>query len=449
MLVILNHRPNPTPYTSLLPTQSYALIPTFTLSSGRTLTSIPVAYKTWGTLNASGDNVLVICHALSGSADVEDWWRPLMGPGKTFDYRRFFVFCGNVLGSCYGSGSSLTVGEGKGERRWGPEFPATTVRDDIRIHKLVLDALGVNSVASVIGGSMGGMATLEWPLCTPVGYVKNIVPIATSAFHSAWGIAWSEAQRQCISADADFKDGWYDPTPAGQPRKGLATARVVGMLTYRSAGSFDERFGRRKQRAGMGKKVVTASKDSGLLTPPLSDSGSTDDTTVFLDSTVEESSSMFSAQGYLRYQGEKFLARFDTNCYLHMLAKMDSHDVTRGRIPSRMDDDYDITDEDLKDVFKNVPSGALVVSVGSDVLFRPEQQRQLARCLPDAKFVALESDDGHDGFLLEFEALGRLIEDHLREKLPHFYLKDLSDTAEHIKVDERKDSVFGEAEETF
>jgi homoserine O-acetyltransferase len=172
------------------------------------LKHVPVAYSTWGSLNETRDNILVVCHALTGSSDASDWWRPLMGAGKALDYTRYFIFCANVLGSPYGSASSLSVNPGTG-RQYGPTFPDTTIRDDIRyvawfsrlstdrltkssIHKLVLAALGVTSVAAVIGGSMGGMHTLEWPLCTPPGYVKNIIPIATSAYQGAWGISWGE-----------------------------------------------------------------------------------------------------------------------------------------------------------------------------------------------------------------------------------------------------------------
>ncbi|KAJ7769979.1 Alpha/Beta hydrolase protein [Mycena metata] len=175
--------------------QSILVIPSFTLECGTELRDVPVAYKTWGRLNSARDNVMIICHAFTGSADVEDWWGPLMGPGRAFDPQRFFIFCANVLGSPYGTASSITINPDTG-KPYGPEFPATTIRDDVWLHKRVLDHVGVQSVAVAIGGSMSGMAILEWPLCTPDGYIRHVIPIATSARHSAWCISWGEAQRE-------------------------------------------------------------------------------------------------------------------------------------------------------------------------------------------------------------------------------------------------------------
>ncbi|KAF2499591.1 putative acetyl-CoA--deacetylcephalosporin C acetyltransferase precursor [Lophium mytilinum] len=443
-------------YADLVKHQKFALIPHFTLESGHQLYSVPVAYKTWGTLDESGSNCLVLCHALSGSADAEDWWQPLMGRGKAFDPRRFFIFCANMLGSPYGTASPLTINPETG-RQYGPEFPRTSVRDDVRIQKMVLDQLGVSEVAAVIGGSMGGMATLEWPLCTPVGYVKNIVPITTSAYHSAWGIAWGETQRMSIYADANFKSGWYIPEPSGQPIEGLSTARMIAMLTYRSHNSFEERFSR---RLATQRKQSTSVVPTGLSTPPSSSScvGSTplscqneNPRESRMDPCIDQNGQApmeFAAQSYLKYQAAKFLKRFDANCYIHLTAKMDTHDVTRGRLPIQLGLDIPIPPhkEHLEHVFKNVPPQALVISVETDVLFRAEQQVQLAEALPEAKFLNLESQDGHDGFLLEFEALSRAITCHLRERCPWFYETDLEDSIEGVRPDEIVSSVFGEAE---
>ncbi|KAF8664339.1 hypothetical protein AX16_000760, partial [Volvariella volvacea WC 439] len=270
-----------TSFTSLIGIdQSVLVVPSFTLECGTVLNQVPVAYKTWGQLNERRDNVMIICHAFTGSADVEDWWGPLMGRGKAFDPNRFFIFCANVLGSPYGTASPITINPDTG-RTYGPEFPPTTIRDDVRLHKLVLDHLGVHSVAVVIGGSMGGMAVLEWPLCTPPGYVKHVIPLATSARHSAWCISWGEAQRQSIYSDPGYLNGYYQK----QPASGLAAARMSALLTYRSRDSFESRFGR-KWQSGVGKKAVEGSGGSGgaqqdggaeagasavaLLTPPSS-----------------------------------------------------------------------------------------------------------------------------------------------------------------------------------
>ncbi|KFY11454.1 hypothetical protein V492_04450, partial [Pseudogymnoascus sp. VKM F-4246] len=195
------------PFAALIPDQHIAIIPSFTLESGVTLHNAPLAYSTRGTLSPDGDNAMIICHALTGSADVSDWWGPLLGPGRAFDISRFFVICMNSLGSPYGSASPVTNKDGNpANERYGPEFPLTTIRDDVNFHKLLLDDLGIKQVAAVIGGSMGGMLVLEWAYFGS-DYVRCIVPIATSSRHSAWGISWGEAQRQSIYADPKYDDG--------------------------------------------------------------------------------------------------------------------------------------------------------------------------------------------------------------------------------------------------
>lgn len=272
---------------------------------------------------------------------------------------------------------------------------------------------------------MGGMTTLEWPLCTERGYVRSIVPIATAADHSAWGISWAETQRQCIYSDPKFDDGYYEPRPEGQPSAGLAAARMVAMLTYRSCVSFDHRFGRKPQQQQRQKQVQEPPldlprTDVPAVTPPTPTSPTARDR----KSWGARRDPSFSAQGYLHYQGQKFVQRFDANCYLHITSKMDAHDVTLDRTHS-LDDSALSTDgsddNSLREVLARVPSGALVVSVETDALFLPEQQERLAACLPDAELAVLRSSDGHDGFLLEFEQLGALIVGKLRKDFPEFY----------------------------
>lgn len=301
---------------------------------------------------------------------------------------------------------------------------------------------------------MGGMATLEWPLCTQQGYVKAIIPIATSADHSAWGISWAEAQRQCIFADPAFEDGHYLPTPDTQPATGLSAARMVAMLTYRSCESFDTRFGRKSA----GPRISAAPKTVPIASPLVTADIARPRTTVEfhhkeLDHTKKRRSDshsktdpLFSAQSYLRYQGQKFIGRFDANCYIHLTRKMDNHDVTRGRLGDSIDDATTGAGATaiLTKIFSSVPSGALVIGVQSDVLFRPEQQKMLANTLPGAKLATLASADGHDGFLLEFVVLGPLIVGNLRAQCPWIYEGEALDTQE--KEVEVVDSLFGEVE---
>lgn len=446
-------------YEKLVGEQRLALLSSLELESGGVLRSVPIAYKTWGRLNDQGDNVIVLCHALTGSSDAEDWWQPLMGIGKVFDPRRFFIFCANIIGSPYGSASPLTINPDTGII-YGPDFPATTFHDDVKAQKRVLDALGVTKVAAVIGGSMGGMLALEFPLCTSPGYVVGIVPIATSAYHGAWGISWGEAQRQCIYADSGFQNGWYEPLPSGQPRQGLGAARMVAMLTYRSHFSFEAKFNRKP--AGERKRVSAPRKEivqeSGLETPPLDDNAYGKNQCCVCKTRQDPSDpdlsseslmpAKFAAQSYLQYQAEKFVSRFDANCYIHLANKMDSHNVaTRERLSETESDADKVPDEhELKHIFRNIPPRALVISVKTDVLFRPEQQRLLAETLPDARLVNLDSMDGHDGFLLEFAALNVLIADHLEREHPGLHEADLGLPEGAIEENTKHDSVFGEAE---
>lgn len=402
--------------------------------------------------------MMVICHALTGSSDVEDWWGPLMGPGQAFDPTRYFIFCANVLGSPYGTASPVTV-DPSSRRPYGPEFPATTTRDDVRLQEVVLRSLGVEEVAIVIGGSMGGMAVLEFPLSTTPGFVKNIVPIATCPRHSAWGISWGETQRQSIYSDPKYADGYYSHTDP--PSVGLAAARMAALLTYRSRDSFESRFGRKEQES-KGKKngevvkelgwvgngvartpaeralaahndghrlaknsvkrsststpaspaATDLKKDIGFDSPPLPSHAQTNgSSTTPTDLTTEKEKVttgvdpiphdrrlVFSAQSYLRYQGDKFVGRFDANCYIHLTRKMDAHDVDRDR------QTLTLTNNGAAEVegtaLRNAPEGALVIAVSSDGLFTLSEQEELASGLPGARLVVVQSPDGHDGFLL-------------------------------------------------
>ncbi|KAF9475352.1 homoserine O-acetyltransferase [Pholiota conissans] len=423
-------------YSSLID-QSIFIVPSFTFECGTVLEQVPVAYKTWGKLNEQRDNVMIICHAFTGSADVEDWWGPLMGRGKAFDPNRFFIICANTLGSPYGSASPVTINPKTG-KPYGPEFPPTTIRDDVRIHKLVLDHLGVRSVAVVIGGSMGGMAVLEWPLCTPPGFIRRVVPIATSARHSAWCISWGEAQRQSIYSDPTYQDGYY----SSQPASGLAAARMSALLTYRSRDSFENRFGRKAQ--------FSQPPQNGTLTPPASPKPSSyaDDAVAVHNDGLKnpkprsdsqsQKPSIFSAQSYLRYQGDKFTARFDANCYIHITRKLDTHDIARGRVE-------DVNEEAaLAKVLATLPPRALVISIATDGLFTTSEQREIAAYIPQAELVVIPSPDGHDGFLLEFEQINTHILRYLKREFPDYYDQEVEEVDEGFAI--KKTSVFGEAE---
>ncbi|KAK7688042.1 hypothetical protein QCA50_008412 [Cerrena zonata] len=442
----------PSAFAALLD-QEIFFVPSFTLECGRILKNAPVAYKTWGQLNDTRDNVMIICHAFTGSADVEDWWGPLMGRGKAFDPNRFFIICLNSLGSPYGSASPITHNPDTG-KIYGPEFPSTTIRDDVRIHKLVLDHLGVNSVAIVIGGSMGGMAVLEWPLCTPQGFVRHILPIATSARHSAWCISWGEAQRQSIYSDPGYEDGYYTL----QPASGLAAARMAALLTYRSRDSFESRFGRKAQQSIMGSTFTPPLSPalSSISDDPLSDhndghrnakirssphspSGSPDPSRPLSPAPKKP---IFSAQSYLRYQGEKFTSRFDANCYIHITRKLDTHDVARGRL-LYPDEDENVA---LARVLATEPPRTIVIGIQTDGLFTPSEQAEIADHIPDAELIIIPSPEGHDGFLLEFEIINCHIMKFLKREFPKYYETNVEDEPPVDSFEIKKTSLFGEAE---
>jgi homoserine O-acetyltransferase len=331
------------------------------------------------------------------------------------------------------------------------------------LHKLVLDFLTVSSVAVVIGGSMGGMAVLEWPLCTADGYVRRIIPIATSARHSAWCISWGEAQRQSIYSDPGYEDGYYER----QPESGLAAARMAALLTYRSRDSFESRFGRKSQQKALAAPSPPGSPapggDHGALahhndghrnakpraprdasqSQPATPSSPTT-TASYMAVSPAPPPPVFSAQSYLRYQGEKFTRRFDANCYIHITRKMDTHDLARGRAEDSADETAA-----LACVLARLPPRALVIGVQSDGLFLPSEQREIAAGVRDAELVIIQSPDGHDGFLLEFEQLNTHVLRFLHRELQELY--EGPGAEDEVEEDEegfevKKTSMFGEAE---
>ncbi|OLY85783.1 Homoserine O-acetyltransferase [Smittium mucronatum] len=431
--------------------QNTVVFPEFKLESGVVLKEVPVAYKTWGTLNETRDNVMVICHAFTGSADVSDWWGPLLGAGRSFDSSKFFIICCNVLGSPYGTASPLTTNVETG-RPYGPDFPITTIRDDVALHRKVLDLLQIRQVAIVIGGSLGGMHVLEWSEFG-TDYVRTIIPIATSGRHSAWGISWGEAQRQTIYSDPNYHGGYY--TQDHRPDVGLSVARMSALLTYRSRDSFEAKFGRKGMLVSRldSKQTLKLTSKGGIQSVKYSQGSSSEDSDS--DSTPEvpqngnkgsyipigdhsgisidaarqnddrSASRIFSAQSYLRYQGEKFTKRFDANCYIALSKKMDTHDIARNRGKS--------FDECLSDI----KQPAMVVGIETDGLFTFSEQTELATYMPNATLSKIESYDGHDGFLLEFEQLNVLIRNFIKNNLPKLYNPihaDVGTLSEHVKL---------------
>eukprot|EP00977_Amphora_coffeiformis_P004207 scaffold875_cov185-Amphora_coffeaeformis.AAC.22 len=364
----------------------------YPLECGATLPEAQLRYQTYGELNAARDNVVVVCHALTGNASLHSWWGDLLGPGRAFDTDKYFVVCCNILGSCYGStGPSSEApshhhGKKKPGQSYGKDFPDVSVKDTVRLQLLMLQQdLQVNAVQAVIGGSFGGMQAMEY--AAQAGsrrygeffdrrhpdqpFVKCVVPIACGAAHTAWQIGVSEVQRQAI-----YKDPHWDTNQPELATAGLEVARQLGMISYRTPMGYESKFGRAKQQ---GKEESTSS------TPAYG------------------SAAHWKVKSYLAYQGKKFLSRFDPVTYVKMTEQMDSHDLARGRAAT------------TAHVLQAIDIPALVMGIDSDVLYPLQEQEFLAQHLPQGRLEIIRSDDGHDGFLLEQDQVGQHIIDFIQQ----------------------------------
>lgn len=321
------------------------------LESGRSLSRVEIAWRAWGELSEQGDNAVLVCHALTGNADVDQWWPALLGHGRAFDPRGDFVIATNVLGGCAGSTGPSSV-HPKRAGRFGGDFPAVTIRDLVQAQAQLLRQLGVRRLRLVVGGSMGGMQALEWAASHP-SKVDAIAVIAAPGRHSPWAVAWSEAQRHALTADPRWQEGNY--LAARPPLAGLAAARMIGMTSYRSFAEFDERFAPGTEGARRG-----------------------------------------GVRGWLAHHARDINARFDATSYVRLLDAMDSHDVSRGR-------------GRYVDVLGTIEVPALVVGIDSDVLYPLAEQEQLARAMPCAQLRVLEAPFGHDSFLIATDPLDRWI----------------------------------------
>lgn len=449
------------PYAAMVPGQTIVEIPEHQLECGEVLHDFPIAYKTWGRLNKERDNALLICHALTGSSDVLDWWGPLLGTNLTFDPSRFFIICINFLGSPYGSCSPMSIEKATG-KRYGPMFPLVTVKDDVGVQKLILDSLGVKSIACVVGGSMGGMAALEYSSTyNGTGYVKSVIALATAARASAWCISWNETQRQCIFSDPNYDDGYYYETPGLSPKSGLSAARMAALLTYRSRNSFETRFGRKLPSTFQAKspaplnaadvRLPKTKEEEHWLTHNEGSKSSRASSRTSFSNGSDKPQTYFTAQSYLRYQGDKFVGRFDANCYISITRKLDTHDITRGMV------DPDSVEEDpLPDYLRTLKLPHLIIGITSDGLFTYGEQQLLGDCIPDNELKRLDSPEGHDAFLLDFEIVDKYCREFLHKQLPEFFddnsgkIEIFSDWESHVvTVANGGESVFGEAEKNI
>lgn len=353
------------------------------LESGRALGPITLAYETYGTLNRDRSNAILITHALSADAhaagyhinsDEAGWWDAMIGPGKGFDTDKFFVICSNVLGGCKGSTGPSSVNPLTGVP-YALDFPIITISDMVHAQRHLIDHLGIERLLCVCGGSMGGMQVLQWVASYP-DRVRAAIPIATALKHSPQQIAFNEVVRQAIMADSAWRGGNY--YGHGQPKRGLALARMIGHITFMSDRSMEEKFSRK----------LTSGSYSFKFAPE------------------------FEVEGYLRYRGDKFVKRFDANSYLYITKALDYFDLSGGRLipPGR-----------------TIETSFLVVSFKSDWLYPSSQSQEIVRQLKlrrvNATYCDLRSTYGHDAFLLEVEQEADLVR-HFLDKIYNGYGDD-------------------------
>ena len=329
----------------------------FQLESGATLPSLTATYDTYGRMNAARDNVIFVCHALTANSDCADWWPGLVGEGDTLDPEKYFIVCVNMLGSSYGSTSPKTIDPETG-KRYGLNFPLVTTRDHARFFALVADYLGIGQIRLLMGGSMGGQCAGEWA-CLQPGRIDLLCLLATNARHSAYGIAFNESQRMALRADASLGT---DAPDAG--KAGLEAARSMAVLSYRHYRTYD----------------------ATQTQPDLND---------FDD---------FRASSYQRYQGYKLWMRFDPTCYYTLSRSMDTHNLGRGRGGEAA-------------ALSTIKAPTLIISIDTDILFPTEEQSLLSRYITDSRLEVMQSDYGHDGFLVETKTIGLLLADFLDDQL--------------------------------
>lgn len=326
----------------------------FVTESGFSFPELQVAYKTWGTPVDDMGNAVVVFHALTGHAVADEWLEGFFGKGKLLDPDQHYIICSNVLGSCYGTTGPLSINPETGKRYAG-DFPEISIRDMVRVQQRLLDYLGVTRVRFAIGASMGGMQALEFALMDE--RPEKLILIAMGKAHSAWAIGIGEAQRKALYTDPKWRGGYYpldDP-----PADGLAAARMMGMITYRSAASFETKFSRKTQKE----------------------------------------KPCFQVESYLNYQGEKLVGRFDAVTYDRLTRAMDSHDVSRGR-------------GSFEEVLGRMDIPVLVIGISSDILYPVHEQKELASLVLNGSYAELKSENGHDAFLIEFDAIQKLIRNY-------------------------------------
>lgn len=332
----------------------------FITELGDVINGLEIGYTTYGNLNAKGDNVIWICHALTANSEASNWWPGMIGSGKCFDTDSYFIVCANVLGSCYGTTGPLSINPDSGEQ-WLHDFPEITIRDIVRVNDILREHLKISHINTAIGGSIGGFQSMEWALMKPDLFDK-IVLIACSAKASPWVIAFNESQRMALMADESFSKGYQNRNDKSfkadetNGMAGLKAARSIALLSYRTSDAYNQ----------------TQAESS------------------------DEKTGNFNASSYQQYQGEKLIRRFNAYSYYVLTRFIDSHNIYRGR-------------PNIEMMLNSIKAKTLVIGITTDILYPVEEQRHLASVFPQACYREIYSDYGHDGFLIESEQLTRIL----------------------------------------
>ncbi len=328
----------------------------FTLESGEILPEVDIVYDTFGELNEAKDNVIWVCHALTANSDVADWWPHTVEEGRFLDPSRYFIICANFLGSHYGTTSPLSINPATGEKYYY-DFPRITVRDMVRCHQLLARHLGIERVKMLIGSSIGGFQCMEWAIMEP-HFMEHLVLIATTTCSEPWAAAFNESQRMAIRLDRSWGERRDD---AGLD--GMAVARSIALISYRGGAAYN-----------------ATQQDNNV------------------DISFER-----RAHSYQQYQGEKLRRRFNAISYYRLSEAVDSHNIARGR-------------RSVAEALRAIEARTLVVAISSDILFPPEAHIPLREYISDVEYHLIESEFGHDGFLVEHDKLNRIITNFINTK---------------------------------
>ncbi|MDX9695748.1 MAG: homoserine O-acetyltransferase [Bacteroidales bacterium] len=328
----------------------------FKLENGQSLRDIQIAYHTAGKLNTTKDNVIWVCHALTANSDVADWWPNMVGDGLLFDTSKYFIVCANFLGSCYGTTGPLSVNPETGAPYYH-DFPLITIRDMVNAHEVLCKHLGISKIFMITGGSIGSFQALEWGIMNP-SLIENLVFMVSGAFASPWNIAFNESQRLALFADPTFKT---KSDTAGQA--GLKAARSMALISYRNAATYNKTQHDDDLNKLENHRVVT----------------------------------------YQQYQGDKLVKRFNAFSYYSISRSFDSHNVGRNR-------------GSIENALAQIKAKTLLIAISSDLLFFPDEMREMQEYIPNADFIEIDSLFGHDGFLIETKKLTEVIRDFLSKK---------------------------------